>query len=246
MSAGAREQIRSWTNDEELPHAAARDESPALTNETSTGPAPTSDASPQLEVLWPEMHAQVLGPPQKSYFEELLRSPFKVIYASVLVIIVAVLGHTYRKATEVRYTYTIPSSESNLSEAATDGDVFAKKSEMQGAPARATPQSSSTAKANAARPPAREASAADVALPKPSLPRGALFVQVGAFVQQANASKLAESLREENFPALILSSKNGALYRVHIGPYPDEESAQIAQTELRKMGFKPLILSGIK
>jgi cell division septation protein DedD len=260
LSAGAREQIRSLPNEsdrridsrkdfavrphwvEELADVPARDESPLITNETSTAPAPTSDATPQPVVLWPEMHAQMLGSPKKSYFEEQIRRRFKAIYVAVLAIIVAVLGYTYHKATEVRYTYTIPSPESNLSsEAATRSEVFDEKSRAKGVSAQATPQSSGMAKATAARPPAREASAAGVALRKPPIPRGALFVQVGAFVRKANADKVAESLRQKNFPAFIVTSQNGVFYLVHVGPYAEEESARIAQSELGKAGFKPFI-----
>ena len=64
--------------------------------------------------------------------------------------------------------------------------------------------------------------------------------QVGAFVQAANVDKVAEGLREENFSLFILTSRNGALYLVHVGPYADEESARIAQSEL-KTGFRPSI-----
>src|SRR5207302_1187408 len=80
------------------------------------------------------------------------------------------------------------------------GDAFAQKSKVEGASPQAAPQSSSTAtpktsKANAAIPPASEASAA-ATLRKSPLSGGALFVQVGAFTKEANAGKLAESLRQ--------------------------------------------------
>lgn len=110
LSEGVREQIRSWSNEsnrrlgsrkdsavrpqwvEELPDVPALDELPlSITRETSTDPAPTSDAFPHPEVLWPEMYAHALRPPKKSYFEEQSRSPFKAICVSVLAIIIAVL-----------------------------------------------------------------------------------------------------------------------------------------------------------
>jgi cell division septation protein DedD len=67
-------------------------------------------------------------------------------------------------------------------------------------------------------------------------------VQVGAFTQEANASKLAASLRLENFPSFVTTSTNRVLYLVHMGPYPDEKSARRAVGEVRKRGQKPFIL----
>jgi len=260
LSAGAREQIRSLANEsdrrldslkdsgvplhwvEELADAPARDESPPIPSETSTGLAPTSDATPQLEVLWPEMHAPMLGSPKKSYFEEQIRGPFKMICLAVVAIIIAVLGYTYRKAPAVR-----SSPELNLSsEAKAAGDVSAEKAKIEGAPPQAALQSATTAapetaKANTARPPAPEASSADATLRKPSLPSGAFIVQVGAFSHEANARKLAESLRQKNFPAFLSITSTNGVYRVLVGPYVDEESARLAESELAKSGFKPFI-----
>jgi cell division septation protein DedD len=73
-------------------------------------------------------------------------------------------------------------------------------------------------------------------------PGAALFgLQVGAFAQEANAEKVAESLRQQNFPAFITSSGDGALNLVHVGPYADEKSARIAQDGLRRAGFNSFI-----
>ncbi|PYU22163.1 MAG: hypothetical protein DMG32_18935 [Acidobacteria bacterium] len=147
-------------------------------------------------------------------------------------------------------THQIP-SVSNLSSGASGsapiGDASAQKSKVEGASTQAAPESSSTAtpknaNASAAKPPAPEASTADTTLRKPPLSGAALFVQVGAFAQEANASKLAESLRQENFPAFIITSPNSAFYLVHVGPYADEKTARIALGELGRAGFKPFIL----
>ena len=201
---------------EELPDLSARDESSPLTNETRMGSASRSDALPAAEVLWRETHEQVPGSP---HLEGQSRVRFKAVGVFVLALIIAVLGYTYRKVTGVRYTAT---------------------------PTEAAPQSSTTptpetAKANAAMPPAPQALTADATHRKSPSSGGALFVQVGAFIQEENASKVAESLRQENFPALIVTSKDGALYLVHAGPYADEESARIAESELEEAGFEPFI-----
>lgn len=193
------------------------------------------------------MDAQVLRSPKKSSFGEHSRSPFKAICVSAVAITVAVVSYVYREAGNVEYSYQIPSPASNLSsEVAPVGDVFAGKSNVEGAPRQAAPKSSSaaargTAKQNAAKPPAPKASGADSLLRKPLLPRGALMVQVGAFAHEYNARRVADSLSQKNFPAFVSLASTGVFYRVQVGPYTDEESARLAQSELDRAGFRPLI-----
>jgi len=280
LSEDAREQIRSWSNEsnrrlgtrkdsavrpqsvEELPDVPALDESPpSITNETSTGPALTSDAFHRPGILRPERYAYPLWSSKKPYFEEQSRSPVKAICISVLAIIIAVLSSIYlreagewsiwlgtRTHRESRSHAVAPSPAPNLSfEAAPVGDAPAEKSRMEGVPTQAAPHSSSTATpgttdTNAARPLAPQAPTADAPLREPLLPRGAIIVQVAAFTQEANARKLVESLRQKNIPAFLsITSTDGVFYRVQVGPYANEESALTARGELGRAGFKPFI-----
>jgi cell division septation protein DedD len=263
LSEGVREKIKSWPNEsnrrlgsrsdsavrpqsfEKLREVPARDEvSSSVRRQASTDSAP-SDASLDPEVLRTNIYSHALRP-KKFPSEDLTRN--QALGIAVLAIIIVVLAYIYREATQAQYTYQAPSPESNLSsQAAQVGDAFAEKLKTDGAPTQAAQQSSSraspgTARANAARPPVREAPAAAAGLRKPPLRRGAFIVQVVAFRHEVSARKVAESLRQKNFPAFINATlTNGVFYRVLVGPYGDEESARIAQSELGRAGFKPFI-----
>ena len=256
LPVGISEQIRSWPNEsnqligsrkDSAPDLPALHESlPSLTTEMSTDRSPTSKASP--EVLRPEMSTNALQLPKKSNFEQQSRRRLKAICASVLAVTIAVLFHVYRRAGEVPHTSQIPSPASNLSsEGGPIGRASAGKSKTEGTAAQAAPQLLSTAtqgiaKANVARPPAPETSAGDAQLRNPLLPHRALIVQVASFAHEANARELAERLRQRNFPAFVsVNSTKGVFYRVQVGPYVDEESARITQSELGRAGFKPFI-----
>jgi len=189
----------------------------------------------------------VLRSPKKPSFGQHSRSPFRAICVSAVAITVAAVSYVYREASDEQYTYQMPSGASNLSsKVAPVGDVFAGKSNVEGAPRQAAPKSSitaarGTAEQNAAEPPAPKASGTDSVLRKPLLPRGALMVQVGAFAHECNARRVADSLSQKNFPAFVSLASTGVFYRVQVGPYTDEESARLAQSELDRAGFKPLI-----
>jgi len=69
---------------------------------------------------------------------------------------------------------------------------------------------------------------------------GMWAVQLGSFSDQANADKLAADLRKQNFTAFLskLSTGNGELHRVRIGPQKDRESAEKVAEQLAKAGHK--------
>jgi cell division septation protein DedD len=113
----AREQIRSWPNESNLPPGISNDltpdvpapdeSSPSGTNEPDTGDAPASDAPPHPESPRPELYASTrlpllrkdlarpYAPAPETYFEERKRSPFKAICISVLVIVILALSYRY-------------------------------------------------------------------------------------------------------------------------------------------------------
>jgi cell division septation protein DedD len=67
---------------------------------------------------------------------------------------------------------------------------------------------------------------------------GAKFaLQVAAMKEQENAAQLTQSLRSKNFPAFISRRPGEHLYRVLVGPYPDNQSARAAQNALEKEGL---------
>lgn len=69
---------------------------------------------------------------------------------------------------------------------------------------------------------------------------GMWAVQLGSFGNQENANKLAADLRKQNFTAFLskLSTANGELHRVRIGPQKDRASAEKVAEQLAKAGHK--------
>jgi hypothetical protein len=84
------------------------------------------------------------------------------------------------------------------------------------------------------------------ALSKPVGPskQGPGFVlQTAAMAHEQNAKALADSLRQRNFPAFVVKSDSDHLYRVYVGPYPDQHSAANTDTELVRQGFTAILKS---
>jgi DedD protein len=69
---------------------------------------------------------------------------------------------------------------------------------------------------------------------------GMWAVQLGSFGNQENADKLAADLRKQNYTAFLskLSTGDGDLHRVRIGPQKDRESAEQVAAQLAKAGHK--------
>lgn len=69
---------------------------------------------------------------------------------------------------------------------------------------------------------------------------GMWAVQLGSFGNQENADKLAADLRKQNFTAFLskLSTGNGELHRVRIGPQKDRASAEKVAEQLAQAGHK--------
>ena len=89
----------------------------------------------------------------------------------------------------------------------------------------------------AAESPAPRATAAAVEAPAAVGPL--LFVQVGAFADEANAERLAERLKASGFPSsMVVSDGNGrrALHRVRIGPLRDAYEFDQVSGRLRTVG----------
>jgi cell division septation protein DedD len=73
------------------------------------------------------------------------------------------------------------------------------------------------------------------------IPRGAITLQVAALLREADALSLAQVLQEKKFPAIVTTPSTDKYYRVQVGPYPDNKSANAARAALEKQGFKPLV-----
>jgi rare lipoprotein A len=85
-------------------------------------------------------------------------------------------------------------------------------------------------------------SSADAAPPPGSAASGqpALFAQVGAFGERANAARLVERLRANGFVnAFVVSEEDGrrTLHRVRLGPLRDDQEFDQVRARLRSLGF---------
>lgn len=82
---------------------------------------------------------------------------------------------------------------------------------------------------------------ADRSLAAPLIPRGATVLQVAALTHQSDALALAQALQKRKFPAFVLTPAADHFYRVQVGPYPTEQSANTARHRLERQGFKSIV-----
>jgi rare lipoprotein A len=70
-------------------------------------------------------------------------------------------------------------------------------------------------------------------------------LQVGSFVDETNAQKLAEQLRKsfENVHVTTMETQTQKYHRVRIGQFETRESALVAAEKLSQMGFNVLVTS---
>lgn len=72
-------------------------------------------------------------------------------------------------------------------------------------------------------------------------PAGSYSLQVAALRRQADALSLAASLQKKKFPAFVASPHGDKYFRVQVGPYADQKSADAAQKALEGAGFKAIV-----
>lgn len=73
---------------------------------------------------------------------------------------------------------------------------------------------------------------------------GMFAVQLGSFSNQQNAERLAADLRKQGFAAFLsqLSTPDGQLHRVRVGPQKDREAAEAMAARLARAGHKGKVL----
>ena len=86
----------------------------------------------------------------------------------------------------------------------------------------------------------RVTSSARAANAPPSSP-GNYTLQVAALTKEADAFDLASRLQKKKFPAVVLSPQGDKFYRVQVGPYADQKSADAAKKGLEAVGFKAFV-----
>jgi len=127
-----------------------------------------------------------------------------------------------------------------------ESPVAAAPAAEQSVPAQPEPQQQATVARQDPEPDAASTAAAQVTENEKEPPvelassTGMWAVQLGSFGNQENADKLAADLRKQNFTAFLskLTTGNGELHRVRIGPQKDRESAEKVAEQLAKAGHK--------
>jgi len=89
--------------------------------------------------------------------------------------------------------------------------------------------------------PAKPASASAKTVGAPLIPGGSYTLQVAAVTKEADALDLATRLQKQKFPAFVVPAQTDKYYRVQVGPYPDQKSADIAKKGLDGAGFKAIV-----
>jgi len=104
----------------------------------------------------------------------------------------------------------------------------------------APPQSKQVnAKSSATQPAvAPRASVERSAANAPLIPGGAIVLQVAALAKQDDALALAGSLQKKRFSAYVQPPHKDKYYRVQVGPFKDQKSADAAKKGLESAGFK--------
>ncbi len=75
----------------------------------------------------------------------------------------------------------------------------------------------------------------------PSVAGGAYTLQVAALTRETDALELANRLQKRKFPAFVVSPRADKYYRVQVGPYADQKTAEAARKGLEGAGFKAIV-----
>src|SRR6266478_263766 len=74
-----------------------------------------------------------------------------------------------------------------------------------------------------------------------AIPAGSYTLQVAAMRNQSDALALASHLQRKKFPAFVVSPQGDKYYRVQVGPFPDQKSADAAKKGLEGAGFRAIV-----
>src|SRR5467141_2822470 len=75
----------------------------------------------------------------------------------------------------------------------------------------------------------------------PAIPSNSYTLQVAALRRESDAMSLASHLQKKKFPAFVVAPQGDKYYRVHVGPYADQKSADAARKGLEGAGFKAIV-----
>jgi DedD protein len=78
-------------------------------------------------------------------------------------------------------------------------------------------------------------------LEAPRMVKGSLVLQIAALTRESDALVMADALQQKHFPSFVVTPSSDNFYRVQVGPYPDERSAESAKSALDQAGFIAII-----
>jgi cell division septation protein DedD len=80
--------------------------------------------------------------------------------------------------------------------------------------------------------------------PRAAQNSGGYILQVTAVRRESDALELAKRLQKKRFPAYVLSPQGNKYYRVQVGPFGDQKSAEAARKGLESAGFRAIVKRG--
>jgi len=117
----------------------------------------------------------------------------------------------------------------------------AKKTEDRLKPAPAEPAAKTLPAIAKNGTPAKPTNASSKTGSAPLIPGGSYTLQVAAMTKESDALDLATRLQKKKFPAFVVPAQTDKYYRVQVGPYTDQKSADIAKKGLDGAGFKAIV-----
>ena len=72
----------------------------------------------------------------------------------------------------------------------------------------------------------------------PKTSNGAVIFQVAAVTRQGDALAMADALQRKKFPSFVVAPSTDNFYRVQVGPYPDQRSAEASQERFGSRWFQ--------
>lgn len=75
----------------------------------------------------------------------------------------------------------------------------------------------------------------------PRILKGSIVLQVAAVSRASDALAMADALQQKKFPSFVVAPAGDNLYRVQVGPYSNDHSAEAAKAALDRLGFKAIL-----
>lgn len=120
------------------------------------------------------------------------------------------------------------------------GKAASKEAQPDETPA-ATPRNAVASSATNAKAKSVTATAPPARFQPPKLGKNSVVLQVSALTRQSDALAMADAIQQKRFPSFVVTPTTDNFYRVQVGPYADEKSAEAAKRALEQAGFKSII-----